>query len=448
MIEFHDVAVCYTPDHRYPINVLEGVDLTIEDGEWVFLVGPSGAGKSTLLKLIYHGAEVSQGKILVDGRDITHLRSHDIALLRRKIGVIFQDFQLLTQKTVWENIAFALQVIGAPQQQLVRDVPRALETVGLTHKAHARPHELSGGEQQRVAIARAIVNHPRILLADEPTGNLDPRTAADIALVLQRISDTGTTIVMATHDRHLVDALKKRVVRIAEGHIVSDEKAGIYHPEDDEPPPTSHLDVHGTELEALETEALEPETEEEKSLAEELAAAERLTANGRRQSGSTQLIAPINKVDLFAVSPISEPNTPAGDTSEELVVRTPLNGIYTSPREQPIEQEASPELPAAPDTPSRVSAYEPVVSYGRAVPDIAPDIDEPHEAVNLETSTYEPTNGASPKKVERPAGLPESDRRRYPSPDYIDQTMGNRAPLGSPENPIIQLDRPPTGHAS
>lgn len=235
MIEFHDVAVCYDPQSRHPVNALERINLTIDDGDWVFVVGPSGAGKSTLLKLVYGGAHAAHGRVVVDGQDITHLPQREVPLLRRKIGVIFQDFQLLPQKTVWENVAFALQVIGAPQKRLVRDVPRALATVGLTYKSNARPHELSGGEQQRVAIARALVNNPRILLADEPTGNLDPQTASDIAELLERINASGTTILMATHDRALVDGMRRRVIRVADGTVVSDEAQGVYHPEDDQP---------------------------------------------------------------------------------------------------------------------------------------------------------------------------------------------------------------------
>jgi cell division transport system ATP-binding protein len=232
LITFREVAVCYEPEDRHPINALEGIDVSIEAGEWVFLVGPSGAGKSTLLKLIYCGAQATRGTIIIDGRDITNLTARDIPLLRRRIGVIFQDFQLLPQKTVWENVAFALQVIGAPQKRLVRDVPQALETVGLHQKANSLPHQLSGGEQQRVAIARAIVNNPAILLADEPTGNLDPQTGQDIIQVLQRVNETGTTVVMSTHDRAVVDSLRRRVVRLADGRVVSDEPNGVYHPED------------------------------------------------------------------------------------------------------------------------------------------------------------------------------------------------------------------------
>ena len=162
MIEFRNVSVCYAPQVRYPIFALNDVDLHIARGEWVFFVGPSGAGKSTLLRLVYHGATAHGGRVWVDAQDITQLSLREVPLLRRKIGVVFQDFQLLPQKTVWENVAFAQQVIGVRQKQLVRDVPRAIETVGLSHKADALPHQLSGGEQQRVAIARAIVNNPTI----------------------------------------------------------------------------------------------------------------------------------------------------------------------------------------------------------------------------------------------------------------------------------------------
>ncbi len=232
MIEFRDVSVCYQPDERYPISALENLNLKIERGEWIFLVGPSGAGKSTLLKLIYGGAHAASGQVLVDDRDITRLAARDIPLLRRKMGVVFQDFLLMPQKTVWENVAFALQVIGAPQKSLVRDVPRALETVGLQNKAKAHPHQLSGGEQQRVAIARAIVNNPQVLLADEPTGNLDPKTGADIIEVLERINASGTTIVMATHDREVVNQQRRRVVRLDGGHLSSDAAGGTYHSTD------------------------------------------------------------------------------------------------------------------------------------------------------------------------------------------------------------------------
>lgn len=246
MIEFKNVSVCYAPSARHPINAITDINLKIDKGEWVFLVGPSGAGKSTLLKLLHCGVPASakiSGKVLLDSQDITHLSAREIPYVRRKTGVVFQDFQLLAQKTAWENIAFALRVIGAPQRRIAREVPRVLDTVGLAHKAHAQPHELSGGEQQRIAIARAIVNNPTMLLADEPTGNLDPATADGIAQVLVRINEElGTTVVMATHDRHLVDTMKRRVVRVRDGGIASDEAQGIYHPEDDLPAPRKAAD--------------------------------------------------------------------------------------------------------------------------------------------------------------------------------------------------------------
>ncbi len=229
MIEFHDVSVCYEPNKRHPVRSLDGLNLRIARGDWVFLVGPSGAGKSSLLKLIYAGASVQSGRVVVDGQDITQIARAEVPALRRKIGIVFQDFQLLNEKTAWENVAFTLRVIGAPQSLIVREVPRALETVGLTHRAEAFPHELSGGEQQRIAVARAIVNDPKILLADEPTGNLDPKTAREVGELLTKINfERGTTIVMATHDRSFVNDLQRRVVRLKMGRVVSDENPGSY----------------------------------------------------------------------------------------------------------------------------------------------------------------------------------------------------------------------------
>lgn len=239
MIEFENVSVCYDPGARHPATAVENLSLKINAGEWVFLVGPSGAGKSTLLKLLHCGVAASarvEGRVRLNGQNITHLNAHEVPFVRRKIGVVFQDFQLLAQKTAWENIAFALRVIGEKQSRIAREVPRALDMVGLTHRAHAQPHELSGGEQQRIAIARAIVNDPPLLLCDEPTGNLDPETASGLAEVLKRVNEErGTTVIMATHDRHLVDTLRKRVVRVRDGKIAGDEAVGVYHPEDDLP---------------------------------------------------------------------------------------------------------------------------------------------------------------------------------------------------------------------
>ncbi len=228
MIEFHDVEVRYRTGRGRDVQAVGGVTLNIKAGEWVFFVGATGAGKSTLLKLVYAGAQATKGKIIVDGRDVTNLPQHQIPWLRRKLGVVFQDFQLLEQKTVWENVAFALQVTGTPRHKMSSAVAQALDTVGLSHRAGSRPRELSGGEQQRAAIARAIVNEPLILLADEPTGNLDPATGHEIAEVLMRVHERGTTVIMATHDRALVDAMRRRVVRFANGKLVSDDEKGVY----------------------------------------------------------------------------------------------------------------------------------------------------------------------------------------------------------------------------
>jgi cell division transport system ATP-binding protein len=233
LIEFQDVAVRYRAARNREVQAVDGVTLKIGAGEWVFFVGATGAGKSTLLKLVYAGAQATRGRVIVDGRDVTNLPPHQIPWLRRKLGVVFQDFQLLEQKTVWENVAFALQVTGTPRHKLSSAVAQALDTVGLSHRAQARPRELSGGEQQRAAIARAIVNEPLILLADEPTGNLDPQTGGEIAEVLMRVHERGTTVVMATHDHALVDAMRRRVVRFAQGKLASDELEGGYHPADE-----------------------------------------------------------------------------------------------------------------------------------------------------------------------------------------------------------------------
>ncbi len=234
MLHFRDVVVCYEPYALEPIASLDGVSLHVARGEWVFLVGPSGAGKSSLLRLAYAGMRALSGAVEVDGRDITRLRSREIPALRRKLGIVLQDFGLLADKTAWENVAFALRVLGVGQREVVRYVPRALETVGLQERAGAYPHELSGGEQQRVAIARAIVNDPPIVLADEPTGNLDPQTARDVGALFAKINaEHGTTILMATHDRSLVDRMGRRVVRLRQGRIVADDTPGTYGRDDE-----------------------------------------------------------------------------------------------------------------------------------------------------------------------------------------------------------------------
>jgi cell division transport system ATP-binding protein len=224
MIEMQDVSVVYpngTP-------ALKDISCRIEKSEFVFLVGPTGHGKSTLLKLIYRGITPTQGEVLVADAKINKLSSRQVAFLRRRIGVVFQDFRLLPQRTVWENVAFALRVTGATRKRIHREVPEVLARVGLSHKAEAFPAHISAGEQQRTAIARALVHGPAILLADEPIGNLDPESGWDIMRLLCDINALGTTVVCATHNQTVVDELRKRVIGLLEGRLVSDEAAGSY----------------------------------------------------------------------------------------------------------------------------------------------------------------------------------------------------------------------------
>ncbi len=225
MIRLENVTKVYARGAR---PALESVDLEIERGEFVFLVGTSGSGKSTFLRLVLREERPSAGRVLVAGKDLSSLSSWKVPHLRRQIGAVFQDFRLLPNKTVFDNVAFALQVIGKPRHHIMTTVPDTLELVGLGGKEKRRPHELSGGEQQRVAIARAFVNRPSILLADEPTGNLDPTTSVGIMRLLDRINRTGTTVVMATHDDEIVDQMRKRVVELDEGRVVRDQSRGVY----------------------------------------------------------------------------------------------------------------------------------------------------------------------------------------------------------------------------
>ncbi|MEM9032964.1 MAG: cell division ATP-binding protein FtsE [Actinomycetota bacterium] len=207
---------------------LRDVDLEIAKGEFVFLVGPSGSGKSTMIRLLNKEETPEQGSVWVAGKEINKLPRWRVPQLRRNIGCIFQDFKLLTNKTVYENVAFALEVIGRPRHVVRTQVPAILDLVGLGAKTDNMPDELSGGEQQRVSIARAFVNRPLILLADEPTGNLDPATSAGIMRLLDRINRTGTTVVMATHDRSIVDSMRKRVIELDTGRLVRDQHRGVY----------------------------------------------------------------------------------------------------------------------------------------------------------------------------------------------------------------------------
>ena len=207
---------------------LDHVDVDIEKGEFVFIVGASGAGKSTFIKLLLREELPTEGELFVGGKDVVHMDRADVPYLRRGLGVIFQDYRLLPDKTIFENVAFAMQVIEAPRRIMQRSVNSVLDVVGLRDKYRCFPSQLSGGEQQRVAIARAIVNAPNIVIADEPTGNLDPETSWDIMDIFRRINAAGTTIVMATHDKNIVDTMQKRVIAIENGRIVRDEARGGY----------------------------------------------------------------------------------------------------------------------------------------------------------------------------------------------------------------------------
>ncbi len=385
MIEFRDVLVCYAPEDRYPVNALEGVNLKIHDGEWVFLVGPSGAGKSTLMKLLYAGTQATKGSILVNGHEVTQMTPREIPTLRRELGIIFQDFQLLPQKTVWENVAFALQVIGAPQKQLVRDVPVALETVGLHNKMQSKPHQLSGGEQQRVAIARAIVNNPKLLIADEPTGNLDPQTGSEIVNVLQRINERGTTIVMATHDRNVVDSMKRRVIRLADGRIVSDELGGEYHPED-----------------------------------------------GVLQQ--PRVAAPVVSYSK-TVTPVSSPKTPDLPAAPTPIEPTTVEPVVVTP----VREEIPAPRNGAPQNGSNGSS-----SHGRrerTIERAQTMVQSVHPEPEVVAPEPRVDDVPTPPREAPPREAPPT--RTWAEESLIDKQRKNHAPLGSPENPLVQFDRTP-----
>ena len=230
MIRLENVSKVYTPGGRNQQSTaaLNGVSIDIAQGEFVFLVGASGSGKSTFLRLLTKQEVPEGGRIWVAGKEINQLSSWKVPFLRRNIGSVFQDFKLLPNKTVYENVAFALEVIGRPTSVISTQVPAILDLVGLATKTDNFPHELSGGEQQRVSIARAFVNRPLILLADEPTGNLDPATSEGIMRLLDRINRTGTTVVMATHDRSIVDRMRRRVIALENGKVIRDQQEGVY----------------------------------------------------------------------------------------------------------------------------------------------------------------------------------------------------------------------------
>lgn len=215
------------------VEALSDVSICIHKGEFVFVVGKSGSGKSTFIKLLLKELNPTEGRIFVGGSQVTNLKRKQVSLYRRKIGVVFQDFRLLKNKTVFENVAFAQEIIGMTKRDIARNVPIMLEMVGLKGKEKMYPHELSGGEQQRVAIARALINQPTILLADEPTGNLDPKTAWDIMMLLEEVNKMGTTVVVVTHNNDVVDVMQKRVINLEDGVLVRDEKKGGYQVEGD-----------------------------------------------------------------------------------------------------------------------------------------------------------------------------------------------------------------------
>ena len=227
MIEFSEVTKSYSVG----THALKGIDLQIEDGEFVFLVGPSGSGKSTIIKLITGELQPTSGAVHVNGYSLERIRKREVPYLRRTVGVVFQDFRLIETKTVYENVAFAMRVIGAREQEIKERVPYVLELVGLENKSRRHPNELSGGEQQRLAIARALVNNPSTIIADEPTGNLDPERSFEIMALLQEINNLGTTVLVVSHDQKLVDLFGKRIIEINEGRVVNDglnEEEDIY----------------------------------------------------------------------------------------------------------------------------------------------------------------------------------------------------------------------------
>ena len=227
MIEFKHVTKTYNTG----TEAVHDASFVIEKGEFCFLVGKSGSGKSTLIKLILKEEQPTKGNIIIDGKDITHIKKSRIPYLRRSMGVVFQDFRLLPDKTVYENVAFAMYIVNANPRHIRRQVPMVLNLVGLSEKEKMYPNELSGGEQQRVALARALVNNPSMIIADEPTGNLDPKTAWDIMTLLNDINARGTTVVMATHAEDIVNQMRKRVIHIEKGVIVRDDKKGRYNNE-------------------------------------------------------------------------------------------------------------------------------------------------------------------------------------------------------------------------
>ena len=226
MIQFKEVSTIYDNDEN--VEILNGINLDIKDGEFVSIIGPAGAGKSTLLRLLTKELAPYKGEVVLDGVNLAELPNKAVPLLRRKIGTVYQDFKLLTSKTAFENVAFAMEVCGADREEIESDVPKILGIVGLSEKLKSFPHQMSGGEKQRLAIARALIHRPRIILADEPTGNLDYVNSYDVVKLLMKINELGTTVILATHNREVVNAIGKRVVSIENGKIVRDQAEGKY----------------------------------------------------------------------------------------------------------------------------------------------------------------------------------------------------------------------------
>ena len=229
MIQFTDVTKSYTEGN----TALNGVNLQIEDGEFVFLVGPSGSGKSTIMKIITGELKPTSGQVHVNGYNLEHIRKRDIPYMRRTLGVVFQDFRLINKMTVYDNVAYAMRVIGAREAEIKERVPYVMDLVGLTGKERRHPNEMSGGEQQRLAIARALVNNPSTIIADEPTGNLDPARSFELMSLLQEINNLGTTVLVVTHEKELVERFEKRVIAIDDGMVISDGRDGYYRYENE-----------------------------------------------------------------------------------------------------------------------------------------------------------------------------------------------------------------------
>ena len=225
MVSFENVSMTYPCGEE---RAIDDMSFTINDGEFVFLVGPSGSGKTTIIKLITGEVSATAGKINVNGFDLSHMRRRKLPVMRRTIGVIFQDFRLIEDKTVYENVAFAMHVVGSPNKEIRRRVPYVLDLVGLTGCENRFPREISGGEQQRVAVARAIANNPQLLIADEPTGNLDPARSLELMLLMDRINEMGTTVLVVTHEKELVNSFSKRVIAIEDGFVTADGMDGYY----------------------------------------------------------------------------------------------------------------------------------------------------------------------------------------------------------------------------